>query len=387
MARIFLTSFIFMQIVSVLTAQQERPYSIHWKDSGLIPASTGQSKALGLAGAIIGKDQNFLIVAGGSNFPDSMPWVGGKKKYYDDVFVFVQNKSGEFKLHAQSRLPFTIAYSTSASLTDGVVFAGGENENGISKKAFLLKWNETKRNVILHSLPDLPKPLTNASIVASNNKLYVAGGEKRDGVSNDLLVLDLNNISNGWKLLCTIPVEVSHAVMFKQLDGKHDCLYIVGGRKKRIDSTSVLYANNWKFDIQTKMWTRKKPLPHALSAGAGMAVGENYLMMFGGDKGKTFHETEELIVSIKNEADASRREKLNEEKIRIQETHPGFSKEVLLYNTISDEWSTLDSIPFEVPVTTTAVKWGNTVVIPGGEIRAGVRSAKILLGEVVTHHK
>ena len=71
----------------------------------------------------------------------------------------------------------------------------------------------------------------------------------------------------------------------------------------------------------------------------------------------------------------------------MQSTHPGFSKEVLLYKTISDEWSTVDSISFEAPVTTTAVKWSNTVVIPGGEIKAGVRSSNILVGRIRAHHK
>ncbi|MEI9806629.1 MAG: hypothetical protein WDO16_01410 [Bacteroidota bacterium] len=49
--------------------------------------------------------------------------------------------------------------------------------------------------------------------------------------------------------------------------------------------------------------------------------------------------------------------------------HPGFSKDVYLYNTITDVWTNSGKIPFETPVTTTAVKWGKDIFIPSGEVR------------------
>jgi N-acetylneuraminic acid mutarotase len=55
---------------------------------------------------------------------------------------------------------------------------------------------------------------------------------------------------------------------------------------------------------------------------------------------------------------------------------------VLQYNTITDEWKAVGTIPFPVPATTTAVLWDNEVVIPSGEIRAGVRTPNILVGKI-----
>lgn len=52
-------------------------------------------------------------------------------------------------------------------------------------------------------------------------------------------------------------------------------------------------------------------------------------------------------------------------------------------NTIKNEWALMHSIAFEVPVTTTALKSGNNVFIPCGEIRAGVRTPQILMGIIV----
>ena len=375
-----------LYLTGALEAQKGELYALHWKIAGSIPASPGQLKSLGLAGCVVGKSNQFLVVAGGSNFPDSMPWLGGKKKYYDDVFVFNFNK-GQFQFYAQSKLPFNVGYAASCSTNSGVLFAGGENENGISKKVWILQWNEKNKNISLHSLPDLPEPITNASIVVNDHKVYVAGGEKIRGVSKDLLVLDLDNVSNGWEVLSSLPYPVSHSIMLLQSDGKNHCIFLVGGRMKRIDSASVLHAGNWKFDLHTNKWTENRSLPYALSAGTGISFGANCLLIIGGDKGKTFHDTEQLIIAIQNEKDELRKQKLNEEKIHLQSSHPGFSNHALFYNTVTDNWATLDSIPFATPVTTTAVKWGNAIVIPGGEIKAGVRSASILVGEFVSHHK
>ena len=67
-------------------------------------------------------------------------------------------------------------------------------------------------------------------------------------------------------------------------------------------------------------------------------------------------------------------------KSQLQASHPGFSNEVISYNTRTDEWTSLGSIPFEVPVTTTAIKWGDNILIPTGEIKSGVRTPDILKG-------
>jgi N-acetylneuraminic acid mutarotase len=62
--------------------------------------------------------------------------------------------------------------------------------------------------------------------------------------------------------------------------------------------------------------------------------------------------------------------------------HPGFSKDVLLYNVQTNKWSKIGTIPFDSPVTTTAFKWGKRIYIPSGEIRAGVRTPHILAVDI-----
>ncbi|HET7897269.1 MAG TPA: hypothetical protein VFL47_06360, partial [Flavisolibacter sp.] len=93
-------------------------------------------------------------------------------------------------------------------------------------------------------------------------------------------------------------------------------------------------------------------------------------------------QTEKLIVAINNETDEEKKQALLAEKIKLQSTHPGFCKQVLLYDAKKDRWKAVNCMPFETPVTTTAVRWNNEVLIPGGEIRAGVRTPLILSAKI-----
>ena len=62
--------------------------SIQWKIAGELPSANSHEKSLGFVGPVTGINNNILVVAGGANFPNAMPWVGGKKKYYDCGYLF-----------------------------------------------------------------------------------------------------------------------------------------------------------------------------------------------------------------------------------------------------------------------------------------------------------
>jgi N-acetylneuraminic acid mutarotase len=109
--------------------------------------------------------------------------------------------------------------------------------------------------------------------------------------------------------------------------------------------------------------------------------------MFGGDKGETFHQVEVLIAAILKETNPSTKQALSEKKNIIQSSHPGFSKEILRYDARKDIWSIAGIIPFEVPVTTAACLWGKHVIIPTGEVRAGIRTPNILSAEIIYKRK
>lgn len=374
---------LFLTPLMHISSSAQKNIAIDWKIAAELPPSEGQEKALGFAGPVVGVSQDKLIIGGGANFPDSMPWLGGKKKYYNDLYVFEKDADGNVrKLSEKFHLPEAIAYAACVSTSDGIVIAGGENERGISNKVLLLNWNKADLNVSIRQLPDLPLPLTNAAATFDGSNVFIAGGETDEGVSDKFFSLDLEDPVADWQQLPLLPKPVSHAVMVVQSNGKKKGIYLIGGRKRNSNGISELYASVLFYDFNTKKWIEKQSLPYALSAGTGLSYDDHSILIFGGDKGETFHKTEVLIAAINLEKNDAKKQQLMDEKAKLQASHPGFSDLVLKYNTCKNEWNTEGKIPFAVPATTTAVWWDDVIIIPSGEIRAGVRSPDIIAGTI-----
>lgn len=376
-----------MFITTPVLAQKTTGISMKWHIAAELPADSGQQTALGVAGPVTGMHKDVLFVAGGANFPEAMPWQGGAKKYHAAIHVYVM-KQRKLKLLPKSfSLPSNVAYAASCNTAQGVLYAGGENEKGISDKVWLMIWDNKTEEILFKTLPALPIAVTNAATTVIGNTVYVAGGETAANTSGQFLSLDLNNTSAGWKKLADIPQPLSHTVITHIAGKKGDKIYLCGGRKKNSNGISTLYANVFVYDIATNNWVEKKALPYALSAGTGIMDDAKNMLLFGGDKGIVFNETETLIAAIKAETDPVKKQELTQKKNKLQSEHPGFSKEVLLYNIKTDTWKIIGSIPFDTPVTTTAVKWNSSVIIPSGEIKAGVRSPQIIVVKIKLNNK
>lgn len=362
-----------------LSAAAQQKIKIDWQEATRLPADNG-ALHIGVAGPLTGVYNNVLIVAGGANFPQAMPWMGGAKKYHNTAYVFRRASNGSLTILQTTKLPVVLAYSACVTTPQGIVCAGGEGDNGVTGKVLLLQWIDG--SLITKELPSLPNGFTNGAIAYCDDIVYLAGGENSTKALNQFYYLNMQQVERGWQALPTLPQPTSHAVLAVQERKGVKQVYLVGGRRKTTSGISELYKQVYAFNLQTKTWGEEAPLPYALSAASGIAAGNNTLLVFSGDRGETFHQAEKLIAAINKEADAAKKEALNKQKAALQAGHPGFSKEVLAYNTINKKWKVVSVIPFDAPVTTTAVCWEGSIYIPSGEIRAGVRTPQVLKGEI-----
>lgn len=380
----YIICILFMIIADTTVAQHSATWSLQCTIAATLPPRAGKQLSVGYAGAVTGVHQNHLLFAGGANFPEAMPWQGGKKIYHSEVFVYKQNK-GELQLINQNtKLPESIAYPAVCTTSDGVLYIGGENETGISDKVWMLKWNAKKQGIETIAYPHIPIALTNAAATIINNKVFVAGGETAQDVSSQLFELDLTNTSAGWKTLAAIPHAVSHTVLVGLANAQAQVLYLMGGRKKNTNGISTIYQNVFEYDLNKNIWNEKAPLPYALSAGTGIWYHLDQFVLFGGDRATVFSNVEKFLVEIAAETNPDRKQVLINKKNHLQATHPGFSNELLLYQANTNQWQSIATIPIATPVTTTAVKWNDAVFLPSGEIKAGVRSPYILKATI--HH-
>ena len=367
---------------------QKPVLTISWKKIASVPDAGDAKTSLGLAGAINGVNNDVLIVAGGSNFPDKLPWEGGKKVYYDKIFV-LQKKGNEYcwNKKVKSVLPESIAYCGNTSTPSGIAYVGGENENGISDKCFLLKWNEKENAVDVKPLPDFPLALTNIAVTNIEDVIYTVGGDEQNNSSNSFFSLDLKDKNLHWKKLPGLPVALANATVVAQNCKSGKKIFVIGGRSKTPFGISDLHNTVFAFDIQKNQWKRCADISNGahttkLSAAGGVALGNNEILITGLDNGNTFHQIETLISKIARANNAEEKEKLTEEKNNLSIHHKGFDKSLLLYNTNSDVWTKIGELPFPAHVTTTDVKWGNDIIVSNGEIKPGVRTPDVWIGKV-----
>ncbi len=388
----FFITLTLMLLTSVTSAQKKKTnsISIQWKLIAELPPKNNETKSLGFAGAINGVNNDCLIIAGGANFPNGMPWNGGKKFYSNEVFVLQKTGNTFFWNKIKDTLPEAIAYCGVTSTDVGIVYVGGENKNGISNKTFILNWNITKNKIHVKPLPDLPFALTNLAVTHIGNTIYAAGGDEAKKSTDNFFSLNLNEPILQWQQLPHLPIALANATAITQKKNSKEKIYIIGGRTKTASRISELHNTVFSFDPIKKIWNKCADISNGrnttnLSAAPGVAIDKNYILIIGGDNGKIFHLIEKYISQIAKATSAEEKEKLTKEKNDLSIHHKGFDKSLLLYNTNGDAWTKIGEYPFPAQVTTTAVKWGNDIVISNGEIQPGIRTPDVVIGKEINH--
>ena len=345
----------------------------------LMPA-LGDSVQPGLAGPIAGVHGNFVLVSGGANFENGLPWKGGKKKYHDEIFLMEKTASGNYSWkQSAERLPYPMAYPACVTTEQGVISIGGEDFDSPVNDVFLYSFRDG--NVKRTSLAGLPIATSSAGAALIDSTIFVAGGLTSEGASSAFYSFDLNQPEKGWRVLPKLPVALSHAVVVSQNDSTETCIYVLGGRNKTSEVSTFL-SSVWKYKPSIQKWSLESDIisdgkPLGLSAGTGIAAGKTQILLLGGDQGIFFNRTEHLNNAIEKASGEDEKQRLWKEKDEMLSNHPGFSKDVLAFNTISKTWAKIDQIAGESPVTTTAFSWNGTIVIPSGEVRPGIRTPNV----------
>lgn len=316
-----------------------------WTDLPVIPDATG------FAGPVVGVSEDQLLVAGGANFPDKPPWEGGTKRWHDRVFV-LDRPSGAWRI--AGTLPCRVAYSVCVTTSRGIAVLGGNSEAGHTAECYLLRLAGS--GIEVEVLPPLPRAIAGACGGLLAGRLYVAGGtENRDAVQalNTFYWLDLEQPQQGWRNEPTWPGVGRMLATAAVVD---DAFYLVGGVTLAADPQRrprrTYLRDAYKF-VPASGWTKIADLPWPLAAGPSPApvASAKQLLILGGDDGSQLS--------------------------RPPQQHTGFRREVLAFDPRHNRWSEIGTLPVAL-VTTTAVTWQGRILVPGGEIRPGVRSTRVL---------
>jgi len=373
---------------------------LSWSELPPLAPAPGQDTQIGLAGPFVGIHKGALIVAGGANFPDALPWEGGQKRWWDDVHVLEKTADGKYQWITDSafKLPRPSAYGVSISTPDGIICLGGCAADSCHDQVFLLTWDPVARRISTEPMPSLPRPLAFMAGAQVGTTLFVAGGqEKMKGglPTRSFFSLDLSKKSDAaqfqWQERAAWPGPpriVNLAVA--QTDGSTECFYMLSGRNPRSDRATEILTDAYKYNPASDTWKKLSDIapdgqaPRCIMAGTAIEDGKNQVLVFGGADGDLFLTLEQLgqaIEKAKQAGDDDRAEQLTAQQVQILTQHPGFSRDILSYNTVADSWVKAGELPATSQVTTSAVRWDAAIVIPTGEVKPGVRTPKVRKAE------
>ncbi|HUU91367.1 MAG TPA: sodium/solute symporter [Phycisphaerae bacterium] len=380
-------------------AQTPAGDALIWTDLPPLPPGPGQDVQPGVAGPFVGVHGGRLIVAGGANFPDAPPWLNGTKVWWDHAFVLDRTPHGIVRwIRGEGlRLPRPCAYGASVDTRHGVVMIGGCEADACLGDVRIAAWDGSQ--LAFTSLPDLPRPLAFMAGAKVGDAIYVAGGQETMAdarATTNFWRLDLSQYDPSskernpdwhWEELEPWPGPPRILpVAAGQSDGAADCFYLFSGRNVAPDVETQILTDAFTFSPRTGVWTRlaevgvKGEPPRSIMAASAVASGAHHILVFGGGEGERFLVLERLSRRIKeardrgNIAEAIALARKNGNLLR---THPGFSRDILAYHTITDTWTRVGRFPDACPVTTTAVKRGGSILIPSGEVRPGVRTPMV----------
>ena len=297
-----------------------------------------------------------------------------------------------------------------------------------SKQVFVLRWDADAQQVVesetlapqdqsaagYPTLPPLPVGISQMAGARVGDYIYVAAGNTQDGATDNFWRLKLspygekNESPPGWERLPSVPGPPRVLpVAVSQSDGTHDCFYLFSGRRPKSGRDELFrdaykfdpfaYANKgeevkrsrlpagvelaqaWK-DLPPVGMSKKGDEPVCVMGATAAPTGANHILVFGGANGDTHQQLQELdrrIEEARQAGEPDRAAELNRRKLEIWDNHPGFSRDVLAFHTITGTWAGVGQFPDRSPVTTNAVKWGKDIVIPSGEERPGFRTPDV----------
>ncbi len=312
-----------------------------------------------LGGQMAGVSGNALLVIGGSSFLVP-PFDGGAKNWHDNVFVLTANAS---QWQTALKLEHALAYGSAISVDDGVVLIGGSD--GVRHYAEVVRLRWVNGAIEKTMLPALPIPLANHGATLLGRTIYVTGGQTDPAATiaqKRLFAFDLDAATPQWRELESLP---GAGRILPVVVAQNGALYVFSGAELFASADGKAarrYLNDaWSYD-KTIGWKRVADTPRPFVAATGIANGPAHILVSSGDDGANAARVQEL-----------------------KNNHPGFSREVLGYHAITNTWTKLGNLP-ESLVTSSAVKWNDRIIIPGGEDRPGHRSAKVWAGNVNEPH-
>lgn len=183
---------------------------------------------------------------------------------------FVNDTAFEWKKIGQ--LPQAAAYGVTISTEKGLICVGGTTATHSLSDVFLLSLQ--KDTLKRDTLPSLPVTMDNMAGALVGHSLYIVGGNVNGIPSSAMYMLDLSDLSGGWKRETDIPGEPRVQPVCVAQDGK---LYVWGGFAPAVEGHQAsLSVDGYMYSPEMKEWssvaTPYDAEGNEISLGGGMGT-------------------------------------------------------------------------------------------------------------------
>ena len=342
---LFLTIFMSHHPANAVSNEPDATGYIQWEKLPALPE--------GLGGQFAGTDGDVFIIAGGSNFPVSL-FQGGTKRWISDIIALEPDAN---KWTNAGAFDEPAAYGVSISTDDGLICIGGANSERHLDTVVRLRWADGR--VQQEKMPSIPRSCAYGGGGIIDNVIYVTCGQESPDskqAMNQLWSYDLTKNESHWEECEPLPGPPR---ILQATAVQNGGIFVFSGAELIIDDegkTSRKYLTDSYMYIPGQGWQERNPIPSATVAAPAIGFGASHVFIFGGDDGSLFHTA-----------------------LALGENHPGFSRTIYAYDTITDSYTSYAKLP-ETYVTTPVTDYRGKILIAGGEDRPGHRGENVYAG-------
>ena len=312
-----------------------------------------------VSGHFAGIQDGKLVTWGGCNFPDVPCADGGQKVFYPK------------------------AYGASVTVPEGTVFIGGTSESG-SEAETTFENSKSINSKFKKPLPNLPKPLDNFAACYGTDRIFVAGGQSNGVPNKDVYALDWPD-GKEWVKLCELPILTPNPspkgegnfygrlqpCMAVQNAPEGKALFIFGGWTPQSPLGGVVQTKGLKLNLMSLEWKETAPTIIPPKGGKGVSIvgscatpcGYSHILFFGGVDYNIF------LSAIQGKQDSL--------YLRHEPAWYKFRKDVLVYHTITDSWTTFSGDTALARAGAALTPFEGGWFYSGGETMPGIRSAQV----------
>ena len=327
--------------------------------------------SLGVSACYAGIIGDWLIIAGGCNFPGKPVSEGGEKRFYQGIYSAKITSDTTLVWSQVGELPFPAAYGVSISHSGKLFIIGGNNSERSFSSVFSISLTDSGK-AVLDTLPSLPVTLDNMAGAILDNTLYVVGGNENGIPASSVYSFCLDAPQKGWREEIPFPgvprVQPVCAV-------QNGLLFIWGGFCPRVGERDANVAmDGYCYQPLKKVW---EPIMGAgikeadekltLTGGTSTAMSDSLIVCTGGVNKDIFWD------AISGKYSFIPRENYLTQPVDWYR----FNKNLMVYDIRHNCWATWGEYSCLARAGAVAVGNGRELFIIGGELKPGIRTTEI----------